>query len=367
MDEHILKGIFRRRPGLACLLLLTAVAPAASGQNRAEVPTEAVISRTFVFVDAPFSSAHASTIVETKPGELLAAWFGGSREGADDVEIWTSRRSGDRDWTPPAVVTSYPEMPTWNPVLFNIGGVTRLYFKIGPSPREWIGAYRETADAGRTWGDVRYLPAGLTGPVRAKPIRLSDGTLLAGTSVEAGYDGDTPRDAPYRSWAVWIERSDDDGSSWTKRGPVAIPGEPFGVIQPTFWETDAGDVHIFMRSATTPRVHEAVSSDHGLTWSVARRTRLPNPNSGLDVVRLRDGRLVLVLNHNETGRNPIHLVVSTDEGVTWSAPLILEEGPGEYSYPAVIESADGLLQITYTWRRERIRHVVIDPDRLSGS
>ena len=119
---------------------------------------------------------------------------------------------------------------------------------------------------------------------------------------------------------------------------------------------------MLMRS--TERIGRLVASsskDHGLTWEPGRPTLLPNPNAGIDVVLMKDGRLVLVYNHLLHGRDSLHIAISTDEGNTWSNPLLLEAGEGEYSYPSIIQSADGFLHITYTWRRTRIRHVVIDP------
>lgn len=114
------------------------------------------------------------------------------------------------------------------------------------------------------------------------------------------------------------------------------------------------------------RIVASSSADGGRTWTPGRPTELPNPNAGIDVVRLRDGRLVLIYNHLTRARNAIHLAVSRDDGETWTPPSVLEEGSGEYSYPAVIQSADGAVQVTYTWRRTHIRHLVIDPAELPG-
>jgi len=320
--------------------------------------------REFIYAEAPFPSAHASTIAETPSRTLLAAWFGGTAEGSGDVKIWLSRKPEGGTWSPPVPLTSTPGMPAWNPVIFQDGKKTWLFFKIGPSPREWVGGYRTSGDDGLTWDLAKYLPAGLLGPVRTKPVILSDGTWLCGTSVEAGYNADTPADAPYRSWAVWVDRSTDHGTTWTKHGPVTVPGESFGVIQPALWETSSGEIRMLMRS--TERIGRIVlssSKDGGRTWSAGELTALPNPNAGIDVVKLRDGRLVLIYNHLPRGRNAIHLAVSKNEGKTWSDPVVLEEGEGEYSYPAVIQSMDGLVHITYTWKRTHIRHLVVDPSK----
>ena len=90
---------------------------------------------------------------------------------------------------------------------------------------------------------------------------------------------------------------------------------------------------------------------------------LPNPDSGTDAVTLRDGRHALVYNHTTDARSPLNLAFS-DDGLRWSAALVLEREPGEYSYPAIIQSSDGLLHITYTWKRQQIRHVTVDPGLL---
>jgi len=338
--------------GLFGLVLLTASAARAALEG--QIIPEFVRSFEFVYTDAAFPSAHASTIVETPDGDLLAAWYGGTAEGEDDVEIFLSRKPQGAGWSMPHAVTGTPEIPVWNPVLFQEADTTWLFFKEGPSPSQWVGAYCRSTDSGRTWSPVTYLPAGLLGPIRTKPLVLDDGIWLAGSSVEA-----------YRNWAVWVERSEDRGRTWSKHGPVTVPGELFGVIQPTLWQTSTGEVRMLMRSTQRiGRIVTSSSTDGGRTWTPGRPTGLPNPNAGVDVVRLGDGRLILVYNHLSEGRNAIHLAVSRDEGSTWGEPRLLESGPGEYSYPAVIQTADGLVHITYTWRRSRIRHVVVDPALL---
>src|SRR6478672_5280368 len=116
----------------------------------------------FVFETAPFASAHASTIVETKDG-LVTAWFGGTREGAADVGIWLSRRAGGA-WTPPieAATGTQPDgarYPCWNPVLFfDRDRTLMLFYKVGPSPQAWWGMMRTLRDGARTWSDARRLP-----------------------------------------------------------------------------------------------------------------------------------------------------------------------------------------------------------------
>jgi len=112
------------------------------------------------------------------------------------------------------------------------------------------------------------------------------------------------------------------------------------------------------------RVFETWSSDRGRTWTPLALTPLPNPNAGIDATTLGDGRYVIVYNHTTQGRTPLDVAFSRD-GKTWDAPFVLESDPGEYSYPAVIQTSDGLIHVTYTWKRQRIKHVVLDPARFS--
>jgi predicted neuraminidase len=111
------------------------------------------------------------------------------------------------------------------------------------------------------------------------------------------------------------------------------------------------------------KIWEAWTRDQGATWSPMSLTGWPNPNSGLDAVTLADGRHVLVYNHTPRGRTPLNVAVFSD-GKTWQAALILEREPGEYSYPAVIQAKDGTVHITYTWKRQRVKHVAVDPAKL---
>ena len=306
----------------------------------------------FIFEQAPFSECHASTLAEAANGDFLAAWFGGTQEGASDVAIWMSRLASGK-WSPPEEVARESAVPTWNPVLFR-GQDERiwLFYKLGPSPMTWTAAYKISTDHGKNWSAATYLPAGLLGPIKDKPIRLSNGDIVAGSSVES-----------YKSWAGWVERSTDEGRTWTKHGPIVIPGAPFGLIQPTLVELGPNRLRLFARTRQG-YIYKADSWDGGRTWSSARPTPLPNPNSGIDSVRLRDGRILLVYNHASSGRTPLNVALSSDGGETWMPLLVLESEPGEYSYPAVIQAADGNVHITYTWKRKRIKHVTIPQGSL---
>jgi predicted neuraminidase len=339
-------------PVIAAALLVLAVAASTS----ADAPP-AIVSSAFVFERAPFASAHASTIVETRDG-LLAAWFGGTEEGSPDVGIWASRHDGSR-WSPPVEVTNglQPDgtrHPCWNPVLFQPSrGPLVLFYKVGPSPREWWGLARTSTDQGRSWSDAIRLPPGILGPIRAKPVELAGGDVLAGSSTE---------DA---GWVAHVERwscSDlASAAAWQRSGPLNDPGE-LEAIQPTILAHSPTRLQALCRSRQGV-VAEAWSEDGGRTWGKMAATVLPNPSAGIDAVRLSDGRFLLAYNPTKTGRARLEIAVSTD-GRAWRSAVVLEDSPGEYSYPAMIQARDGLVHVTYTWKRQRIRHVVVDPARI---
>ena len=315
--------------------------------------TEAVSE--FIYDSAPFPSCHASTLVELANGDLMSAWFGGTGEGKPDVAIWASQRAAGK-WTEPVEMVREWQTPCWNPVLFYAkDGRLWLYYKFGTSPSQWTAGRKYSNDHGKSWSAVEHLPAGIYGPIRAKPLVMEDGTIVSGSSVES-----------YRSWAAWIERSTDGGRTFSRIGPITAPDvgdaddgkSTRGLIQPSVISLGGQKLRMYMRSTQNiGRVCVADSADGGLTWTQARALDVPNPNSGIDAAALRDGRVVLVYNNTAKGRSPLNLAVSRD-GERFSMFRTLEDTPGEeFSYPNVIQGKDGDLHIVYTWRRKKIRYV----------
>lgn len=313
-----------------------------------------VIASEHIFAeDRPFLSCHASSLVELADGGFLVVWFGGSRESADNVAIWSARRGATGGWSAPRLLAKVEPSAHWNPVILRAADDRiHLWFKVGPRIPAWRTYTAISGDGGETWS----MPAPLVpgdeggrGPVKNKPILLADGTWLAGASLETA-----------THWDAFVDRSEDGGLTWERTPLIPLDRNQCsgkGVIQPTLWESAPGRVHMLLRS-TCGRVCRSDSSDAGYTWATITPTNLPNNNSGLDVARLADGRLALVCNPVETrDRTPLSLLFSTDNGQTWLERMDLETAPGEYSYPAIIPTADGGLTVTYTWRRERIAWV----------
>ncbi len=325
----------------------------------------------FIYETAAFPSCHASTIEEINIEEtnvarigrknaLIAAWFGGQDEGMPDVGIWTSRHV-EGSWSAPVeVVNGIQEdgsrFPCWNPVLFQplqpADAPLILFYKVGPNPRDWWGMRITSSDGGMTWSPPQRLTDGILGPIKNKPVQLADGTILCPSSDEKG------------GWRVHLERTRDAGAVWQIIGPLN-DGIEIGAIQPSILPYPSGRMQLLCRSQQGVIV-QCWSDDEGATWSRMQATTLPNPNSGTDAVMLQDGRALLVYNHSTTERYPLNVALSTD-GEVWQNVLTLEDQPGEYSYPAVIQTSDGTIHITYTWHRKRIRHVALEPGELSFS
>lgn len=341
------------RDELKLALLSTNATATATGSAEPE-NRPSVVRSEFIYETAPFPSCHASTIVETKAG-LVAAWFGGTAEGKTDVGVWLSRHDG-RSWSVPVEIADGKDAegkqyPCWNPVLFDTPEGLHLYYKVGPSPSRWWGMVKRSLDSGMTWSAAEKLPEGILGPIKNKPVRLTSGLLLSGSSTE--HDG----------WRLHLESSADLGRTWSKTDSLN-DGKEFGAIQPTILQHAGGKLQMLCRSRQK-KILETWSSDEGKRWSPLRATELPNPNSGIDAVTLKSGRQLLIYNHTERGRAPLNIAHS-DDGKAWKVGVVLENVPGEYSYPAIIQSADGLVHATYTWNRKKIRHVVIDPAKLAA-
>jgi len=209
-------------------------------------------------------------------------------------------------------------------------------------------------DDGQTWSDATRLPHGILGPIKNKPVELSNGDILSPTSVESAE----------LSWQVYFERSSDGGKSWSAT-PFVEQDAGIKAIQPSILIHSPARLQAIGRTRSA-RLFETWSNDAGKTWDKLRLTEMPNCNSGTDAVTLRDGRHLLVYNHSsiEKMRVPLNVAVSRD-GVHWDAAAVLEDqGPEQYSYPAVIQANNGLVHVVYTWKRLRIKRAILDPARF---
>ncbi|MCC4213941.1 sialidase family protein [Leeuwenhoekiella parthenopeia] len=328
-----------------------------------QTPQVQIIADEFIFNEAPFKQCHASTLVETLDGEILAAWFGGEYERHPEVSIYTSRLTQNA-WSVPEKVADGQtaidsiSYPTWNPVLFkNAENKLLLFYKEGPSPSTWWGMLKVSGDTGKTWSEAKRLPDGILGPVKNKPIQLGSGVIVSPSSVESE-GGEV--------WKSHIELSYDQGYTSER---IAIPSaDTVKVIQPSLLQLKDGSLKALMRSDQN-YLMESTSNDNGKTWSEAVTSKVLNPNSGVDAVTLEDGTFLLVYNPTEAGadwadgRNKLNLAYSAD-GDNWEDVLVLKNATeGEFSYPAIIQDAQGFVHISYTHNRNKIRYVKLRVER----
>ncbi len=370
-----------------------------------KIPTTsaAILEDEFLYENASFPEAHASTITEQKNGDLVAAYFGGTKERNPDVCIWVSRKKkGSNTWDKPILAgdgvfelgseqgnmcgvnekttdasvgpvigqfsgKTMKRKACWNPVLFTLpNGEILLFYKVGLSVSDWQGCMVRSTDGGKTWSKREMLPKGYLGPVKNKPI-LMGRKLICGSSTEVG------------GWKFHVEILDLDTKQWKYVGPVTADSAlattsqkraPIDCIQPSLLKLKDGRIKVLMRTRNG-RLAASYSSDGGYTWTPVTLTDVPNNQSGTDAVTLRDGRHVLIYNDFETimgtpkgPRTPLSIAVS-DDGDNWRHVLTLEDSPiSQYSYPAIIEGRDGMLHCVYTWRRQRIVYKKIDLDLL---
>ncbi len=347
-----------------CLLLcmLLPVVEVHAQNNRWK---QGILTDEFIYEKAPFPQAHSATIAETPEG-LIAAWFGGTREGNKDVCIWTSHLKEGK-WTAPVMVADGVLSDTlryacYNPVLYQVpNGELMLFYKIGPNVAGWTGWLKRSKDNGHTWSEREALPDGYLGPIKNKP-ELVNNALICPSSTEKN------------GWKVHFEYTKDWGKTWTRSEPIN-DGKKFSAIQPSILKYRNGDLQVIGRTRNMV-IFQSRSRDGGKTWSEMTALDMPNNNSGTDAISLKDGRHLLVYNHvlpdsswvkGKGPRTPLNVSLSRN-GKKWYAALVLEDSPvSQYSYPSVIQSSDGMVHIVYTWRREKIKYVKIDPARLKLS
>ncbi len=364
-------GFQQRHRHRLCTLFLAVIGTVLANEAVAQTYGErnAVRLEEFIYESAPFPSCHAVSLVETADGTLAATWFGGYHESHPRVGIWLSRKV-DRQWTPPVEVVNGLQsdekyLACWNPVLFQPkNGPLLLFFKVGPSPSTWWGELIRSDDSGKTWVDRSRLPDRGIGPVRCKPLELADGRLLCPSSDETN-----------DVWTSHLETTTDLGKTWNRSQPLHSKEEA-QTIQPTLLSLPNGRMTMLCRDKNSNgKIWQAWSDDAGKTWGKFTPTNLPNPNSGIDAVALNDGRFLMIYNHtvgkprnpdDPVGRNMLNLAVS-DDAIHWKAVCVFENSPkGEFSYPAIIQTKDGLVHVAYTWQRKLMKHAVIDPANVRG-
>ena len=304
--------------------------------------------------DPRMVSAHGSSLAALPEGGLYATWFGGSREGARDVAIYGAKKPpGGPSWSAPFLVHDTPGQSDGNSALWFDPRRERLwlYFVtlVGENWHEAIVKRKVSTDEGKSWYDPMVMCKQSGWMVGEALLELSNGNLLLPLHDEGGLTGS--------AWSSMVYLSSDRGETW-ERFPKHQLRSPRGSIQPNVVELDtSGYLLMFMRTQDA-YIYKSESRDFGRTWSAAEKTDLPSNNARFALIKLRSGALALAYNpvaEDWGARTPLRLALSHDRGRTWPVYKDIEVGPGEYSYPWLLEAPDGLLYVSYTYRRTRIR------------
>jgi predicted neuraminidase len=310
-----------------------------------------------VFTENPgHPSCHASTIEELPDGTLLCAWYAGSYEKHPDVLIQMARKApGEGEWSEPEVIQDTPGYSEGNPVLFHAPDDTLWLFYVTMYGNRWDECrlnYRQSRDAGRTWGGERVLHEPLGWMTKNKPT-LHDGAILLPLYDEV-------------NWRSMVMVSEDLGETWAVSNFVTSPP---GNLQPTLMPLRDGRILMLLRTTGDSRVcWKSTSSDGGRTWAdPAAPTDLPNPHSGTDGVTLRSGNLAYAYNPSPDARSPLSVALSEDDGTTWPCRKDLETEAAEFSYPSIMQGRNGRIHLVYTHRRTRIQHAEFDEEWLMGN
>ncbi len=299
-------------------------------------------------------TAHCATLAELPDGRLLAAWFGGAFETAPDQVILAAELGpGAARWSAPRPIAAMEGRALGQPVFLpRPSGELWLFFD-AIMGRDWTSAQpflQRSYDGGRTWGPAQQLwdYPGLM--FRSRPC------LLPGRIIIPAYDENT--------WRSRMMISDDDGRTWRLSAPLA--GKQ-GNIHPCLAALDGGRLLAYLRTGGRGGViWRSESADGGESWSAPAPTALPNPNSGIDLLRLASGSLLLAYNPSASKRTPLCVALAA-RGEEFTAQRTLEDGEFEFSYPTLLQSAAGAIQLVYTARRQHIQHATFDEAWLTRS
>lgn len=363
--------------------------------------------RSEALLPSPVVQNHAAFLSFLPDGSLGCAWFGGSLEGKSDISIRFSRlKPGEDTWSSATTLTDDPAHSEQNPVLFvnddKIGNDNIRLFHTSQVSGNQEGACVKTRSLtlqGDTIsaGPAQTLPLAPGTFVRSAVVRRADGALLLPLFLCRSSQTGAKWNGSHDGAALAISRN--DGQSWRV---VEVPGSG-GCVHMTIVPLEGAQMVAFFRRRQADFVYRSVSEDNGESWSVPQATDVPNNNSSISAIRLKDGRIALLCNpvsaadyadrraslYDELGeedgrpdsqggitpiwgvpRAPLTLCFSSDEGRTFPERIVIEDSDGtclsndstdgrnkELSYPSLLEDKDGSLHMGFTFYRRAIKYV----------
>ncbi len=341
-----------------CGVMRTLLSFLAAGLLAAEVRPE----RVFGPETATGPYKHPACLTELDNGELYLVYYGGGGEYAEATAVFGSRkRKGDARWTAPVKIASDPFRSLGNAVIWQApDGLVWLFYVVRYG-ETWSTSriqVKISRDRAATWSDSSVLSFEAGMMVRNRPIVLASGEYLLPVYLETGED----REIVGPESTSRFLRFDPKAKRWSAAGVIRSAK---GNIQPAVVELTPGRLLALCRRGggygptNDGYIVQAESTDGGRTWSEGRDRALPNPNSAVDLIKLRSGKLLLVYNHSMSERTPLRAVLSSDGGKTWPRRLDIATGKNSFAYPIVLQGADGRLHLVYTSDgRRAVNHAV---------
>lgn len=309
---------------------------------------------------------HPASIAELSNGDLYIAYHGGAGEYDGDTAVFGSLlRKGSTRWSQPKPIADTPNRGDGNAVIWQEpGGLTWLFYvsRYGETWSDSIIKYKYSKDGAETWSDPEIISFQKGLMVRSQPVQLANGDFLLPIYHERGTDKESVGAASTSLFARFTKKT----KAWTFTGEVH---SRLGNIQPSVVQLGANHFLAFCRRGggyghvPDGFIVKTESRDGGITWSPGADTKFPNPNSAIDLVKLRNGHLVMIYNDSFYGeRMPLTMRVSTDNGKTWPHVRNIVNKPGdEAAYPYMIQTADGRIQGVYTSQeRTVINHFTVE-------
>lgn len=352
------------------------------GESRvpAAVPTvvlsgiDPVMSR--ISIASPAPSVHSATAVELADGSVRAYWFGGSREGAGDVAIWSGLWQGG-SWSTPEIVVDRDQVShgtrrlvrkLGNPVA-SVGEDGRVtLFVVSVSIGGWSGSAINRIVLDRQGRRVSSMNRLVASPI------LNLGTLVRGAALP-GAPGEVLLPAYHETIKKFpqVLRVGSDGRVWTRGGPM-VRGDLF---QPWMLGSSGmgGDLFLRRGEGAEEKIHHSHEEGEG-EWSEPVPIPVANPNAGISALRLSDGSLLLAANPDAGSRENLVLLRAARPEGPWERVFVVDTSEREsderelsrveYSYPWLMMDREGVVHLFYTWNRREIRHWRIGQDRLKG-
>ncbi|AWM28844.1 sialidase family protein [Sinorhizobium fredii] len=378
------------------------------------VPSSSQPGRHDAYLPSPCVQNHAANLAFLPEGTLTCVWFGGTMEGMGDISVYMSRlEPGARRWSEPEKMSDDPAKSEQNPLIFTApdGRVWLLFTSQTSGNQDGAVVKRQiSTDGGKSFGPTEVL-CDIPGTFVRQPIIVNAaGDWLLPVFRCIGEAG--------RRWTGAVDRaavlvSRDQGKSWT----MAEVPDSIGAVHMNIVPAEDGTLVAFYRNRFATNVLRSQSSDAGLNWTAPKAVELPNNNSSIQAIRMKNGAIAMVYNHSNASmsdarrhslydeiesdggedngsteavasarpavwgvpRAPLSLAFSTDGGRTFPRRIDLDTGDGyclsnnskdslnrEFSYPSIVEDAEGRLHVAYTYFRRAIKYVRLDPPYLEN-